>query len=587
MKPLLLLAAAAASVRGESFDYLIAGAGTAGLVLANRLSARANVTVAVIEPGPDVSRDPAVQSASAFDFAHYNRSINWEWTSAGQPQLGGRALSYRAGRAIGGTSAVNGMVYIRGDKAQYDAWEELGNPGWNWASLFSHHKALETFTPPTPAQAAHGGSFEPRDHGRTGPLAAGFPLGLSNSTFHEAARATWRALGLEEIRDLNGGATRGFAIAPQTLERDVGTRASSARAYYEPVRGRANLKIIRGAVQRITWRRDRGGEAVASGFEYVDAQGGLVRVGARREVVLSASAFVSPLILESSGVGNPRILSSLGIATKVSLPGVGESMQDHQSVVSVYSLKRPLAGKLPFSTMVTALDLFGGGGPTASVAASTRAKLAQWAQQASAACGGAISAAAALRRFRVQHDLIFRRNATVAELFPTNAAGSSSVVAQYWTTMAFSWGSVHLSAAPGGVARPAIDPRTLAVGLDAEMLERVGRLSQRAYGTAPLGDLFADNTAPGYGVLPRNATDAQWAAFVRATATNGLHVVGTCAMLPRALGGVVDAAARVYGTRNVRVVDASIIPMQVSGHTMGPLYGVAEKAAAIIIAGDA
>lgn len=205
-----------------------------------------------------------------------------------------------------------------------------------------------------------------------------------------------------------------------------------------------------------------------------------------------------------------RILEKLGIEVKVPLPGVGESMQDHNAASLTYALKVNLTGRFPFATMPTAHDVFGN--QTSAIAASTRAKLADWAKAASAANGGAISPKAFQKRFQVQHDLIFKKNVTIAELFPTNSG--TSVLAQFWTTMAFSWGSVHLGA-PDKIDEPVIDPKILFFDFDSQMLAGVGRLNQKAYTTAPLTDLVGTNISPGEDTLPLNATDDQWASFIR------------------------------------------------------------------------
>lgn len=197
------------------------------------------------------------------------------------------------------------MVYIRGDKAQYDAWETLGNKGWNWDSVFSYYKQQEGFIEPTNAQVANGATFDESAHGKSGPLDLGFPFTISNSSFHNKATDTWKALGLNTITDLNGGDSHGFVTAPMTLDPNAGVREDSARAFYTPAEERPNLKIIKGTVKRITWAEGRG-LAQANGFEYVDPTGDLVGVGARKEVILSASAYRNPLILEGSGVGNPK-----------------------------------------------------------------------------------------------------------------------------------------------------------------------------------------------------------------------------------------------------------------------------------------
>lgn len=275
-----------------------------------------------------------------------------------------------------------------------------------------------------------------------------------------------------------------------------------------------------------------------------------------------------------------RILKKLGIKTKLSLPGVGESLQDHNIVAMTYSLKQQFVGRIPYATMPTAHDLFGN--KTASIASSSLTKIGEYAKQLSSTFDGAISADAIEKRFRVQHDLIFKKNVTVAELFPTNTG--DGILAQFWTSMPFSWGNVHLGSRDG-IESPVIVPNIMATDFDLKMLTVVGRLSQKAFATTPLSDLIADNLTPGYAALPLEASDDQWASFLKGNVLNALHVVGSCAMLPVELGGVVDEKVKVHGTSNVRVVDASIIPSQLSGHTMAPVYGVAERAAAIILDG--
>lgn len=188
---------------------------------------------------------------------------------------------------------------------------------------------------------------------------------------------------------------------------------------------------------------------------------------------------------------------------------------------------------------------------------------------------------------------------TIAQLYPSNLA--NGLFAQFWTSLPFSLGSVHL-ASTEKINDPVITPNLLSTDFDIAMLAAVGRLSHKAYSTPPLSDLIAANTSPGYSTLPLDASDEQWAAYLKGTGefascishvgssfadclitvSNALHTIGTCAMLPKSLGGVVDSQVRVYGTRNVRVVDASMIPMPLSGHAMGPIYAVAEKASDLI-----
>lgn len=206
-------------------------------------------------------------------------------------------------------------------------------------------------------------------------------------------------------------------------------------------------------------------------------------------------------------------MKKLGIDVKVNLPGVGESLLDHNIVGMTYNYASNDSldnGRIQFATMPTAQDVFGD--KTASIAASSLAKLPEYAKALSATSDGAISASAIEKRFRIQHDLIFKKNVTVAELFPTNTG--SNIFAQFWTSMPFSWGSVHLGS-KDGIDEPVITPNIMATDFDVEMLTAVGRLSHKAFVTPPLSELIGDNTSPGYSILPLNASDKQWATYFK------------------------------------------------------------------------
>jgi len=196
----------------------------------------------------------------------------------------------------------------------------------------------------------------------------------------------------------------------------------------------------------------------------------------------------------------------------VALPGVGESLQDHHALAMTYGVVTPLTGRTPYAAMPNIHDVFSSTSRVSALATATGAKLSEWAAALSNASDGAISPSAIEKRFKVQHDLIFNKNVTIAELFPTNAG--SAFVAQFWTSMPFGWGSVHLSS-QGKTNEPAIDPRLMFFDFDLEMLAGVGRLSQKAYNTSPLKELFTTNISPGFEALPINATDGQWEGYVR------------------------------------------------------------------------
>ncbi|KAI1661826.1 putative GMC oxidoreductase [Daldinia decipiens] len=573
----LIFVALGAKAKCETFDYVIAGAGTCGLVLANRLSEDPNIQVAIVEPGDDVRNNPNVTDVGAFLRA-LNTEIDWQYATTPQPGADNKSIPFHAGKAIGGTSTINGMTYIRGDKAEFDAWKSLGNDGWDWDTLYPYFKQVEQFSPPTTVQQAAGATFNAEYHGKDGLVKTGFPFRLLNGSFHELAQQAWESLGYPLNLDVNGGETRGFDVWPQTLDRDANIREDAARAFYYPIEQRPNLKIIKGTVTKVTWANSLtdGNALLADGVEYLDPTGQTVVINAAKDVVLSAGSLRSPLILERSGVGNPNILKEHGIETKINLPGVGENLQDQPNVALEYTSNINLTGTIPYATFATAQDLFGK--QTSVVAEATSTKLSEWAQKVSDINNRAIDAHQLEEIFRIQHNLIFKDYVTIAETL-TSASGNI-LISAFWPLLPFSRGNVHLRSTEA--SDPAIDPEYFLIDFDLTVQTELGRLSQNLWYTDPIGDVVTGNLVPGDEALPRNATDAQWATFIASTVTPNHHPVGSASMMSRELGGVVDPKFKVYGTSNVRVVDASVLPMQISGHLTATLYAISERAAEFI-----
>ncbi|KAF3024920.1 hypothetical protein E8E14_013026 [Neopestalotiopsis sp. 37M] len=568
----------------EIYDYIIAGAGTCGSVVANRLSSDPNLTVLVIEPGLDERTNPNVTSVLGFLTA-FNTSIDWAYNITPQAGLGGRDLQYHAGKAWGGTSTINGMTFLRGDRAEVDAWEALGNTGWNWDALWPHYKGVERFEVPTPAQTEAGASWNPDFHGLEGELATGYPYELINGSIHDTWRQTWEGLGFPWNEDANGGDIRGISIWPYTLDRDADVREDASRAFIQPVESRPNLKIIQGTVKRLTWKEDVGTcEAEADGVEYLTAAGETITVQAQKEVILSAGALRSPLILESSGIGQSEYLQKLGIEPKIDLPGVGENMieQPLASIAYAGNAANATGTLIPFGLFINAQDTFGE--ETDAIAASTRANLSSWAADITAANGGVMSADALLKVFEVQHDLIFKDNVTIGELLTAfgEQYGYNFVANVWWPLLPFSRGSVHLKSVDA-IDDPAINPQYLLADFDVTMMTGVGRVAQSFFYQEPISDIITGALLPGDAILPRNATDEQWRSQLVNQVSPNHHALASAAMMSRELGGVVDPGLRVYDTRNVRVVDASVVPLQISGHLTATLYALADRAAAIIM----
>ncbi|XP_044722209.1 GMC oxidoreductase domain-containing protein [Hirsutella rhossiliensis] len=561
----------------ESFDYVIVGAGTCGLLVANRLSQDPDTTVALIDPGADERNNSLVSDPTLFTRVFLSQNLDWAYPSVPQAGAAGRVLTSHAGKGIGGSSLINGMVYIRGDKAQFDAWEELGNRGWNWNLFLRYYKKLERLFPPEPWQVDVGASVRPENHGYEGDLHVGFVPALQNGSFYHRVRASWGALGQGVNRD--------------TLDPGQNRRWDAATAYFWPVAGRPNLHLLNGTATRVLWKAGGVG-AEAEGVEYVTPGKERRMVCAKREVILSAGALRTPLILERSGVGNPRLLRGRGIEPVVDSPGVGENLIEQPNLSLIYASKQKLDGASPYAAFVSARDLFGSS--VGEVAARSRRSLGQWARQVARRNGGGPGAAAALERiFRIQHGLMFDKETTIAEYMTT--AFGDRLVASFWALQPFSRGSVHIrpSGAGGdnGTAAvpdaPAIDTQLLTVDLDTTVQVAAGRVAAQFWSTAPVSDLVADALAPNASdqlPLPPGgeATDAQWRRWARGAVVTNSHPLGTAAMMARELGGVVDPSLAVYGTARLRVVDASVLPMQPSGHLTATLYAVAERAAEMI-----
>lgn len=343
----LFLALPSAALAAGTADFVIVGAGTAGLVVANRLSADPDVTVTVIEPGNDERNNPNVTDPMKLNMP-IGTALDWQYQTTPQAWVNDRQFTMAQGKAWGGSSAINGMslqsgllstrvicfcvgnpasprndpnfsrhplgmTYLRGDAAVFDSWEDLGNRGWNWETLLPYFKKSEQYIAPSDVQMLTGASYEPGNHGLEGSVHVGYPAKLQPNNYSDAALATWETLSVAHSPDLNSGVGRGFGIGPQTLDPELNLRWDSARAYYSPVEKRRNLKMVKGTVKRITWSKERQGrpcknqcDVVADGVEYLTEDGKSHILKAKKEVVVSAGSFRSPLVLEGSGIGNPR-----------------------------------------------------------------------------------------------------------------------------------------------------------------------------------------------------------------------------------------------------------------------------------------
>ncbi|KAF9527980.1 hypothetical protein CPB83DRAFT_792222 [Crepidotus variabilis] len=559
------------------FDYIIVGGGTCGLVLANRLSEDSGVTVAVIEAGDSVFNNANVKNTTTYGLS-LGTSIDWQYSSAPQVYGNNRTLGYNQGKALGGTSVINGMTFVRPESAQIDLWEQLGNKGWNWSSLFENSKVAEHFVPPPSSQTALGAAYNPSYHGKEGHVGVGWTSAFIDTNAYQTFNTTWRNLAVPYNQDPNGGKLRGFSVWPYTQKDDI--RQDSARSYYWPIAAaRSNLQVfVNTTATRILWQKDATtGLEVADSVESVGANGTKLTISASREVIISAGSIRSPLLLEQSGVGNAQILKKFSIPSVIDLPSVGENLQDQPNNGVLAISNHTWVGSPPYVTFLTAQDLFGTNAST--VEAQVRKNIPSYAALIAQKSNGAFQASVQERLLTTQADLIFKDAISLVEIYHSPFSGIVNF--PFWNLLPFARGSIHVNS-QDPTAHPLINPNYFEFDFDLQVQVMAARTGRKALNTSPLSSVVKSEISPGTYTVSKDASDQVWGDWVKRTYTSNLHPVGTCAMLPRDIGGVVDAELKVYGTKNVRVVDASVLPFQVCGHLTSTLYGVAEKAAKII-----
>ncbi|THW32764.1 alcohol oxidase [Aureobasidium pullulans] len=553
------------------YDYIVVGGGTSGLVIANRLSEDPTVSVAVIEAGDQVFNNTNVTSASGYGKA-FGTEIDWAYESEAQVYAGNKTQILRAGKALGG------MTYMRAESSQIDSWKKVGN-NITWNSLLPYYKKSEYFEYPTEAQVSMGASYLPEYHGTEGPLAVSWPTEMVGNNFSSMLNATFKAMKLPWNGEANSGSMRGYNVFPKTFDRSLDLREDAARAYYYPFTTRPNLDVyLNSFAQRLTWSNDNSSVAFANGVVFTDKSGAEQSLLATKEVVLSAGSLRSPLLLELSGVGNPAVLESLGIEVKVNSPFVGENLQDQTTVDTNYDATQNFTGAGGFIGYFNATDVWGNS--TASFSKTIKASLEQYANKTVQATGGITNVDTLLRLFNIQHELIFEDEVVISEII-VNAPSASAGLIEYWGLMPFSRGNIHIKSANAS-APASINPNYFLLDYDIKQQIGTARTARKVATTAPLSNILTSETLPGLDSVPANASDAVWGDWLKSVYRSNYHYISTAAMMSKELGGVVDDNHLVYGTANVRVVDASVLPFQVSGHLTSTLYALAERAADVI-----
>ena len=588
---LSILAALAirADCASETYDYVIVGGGPAGLLVANRLSADPDVTVAVIEAGDSAYNNPNVSYVpkSILEYGLFiGTSIDWKYMTAPQKYAGNNSLNYWAGKALGGSTTINGMTYLRAEKDQIDAWEELGKEGWNWDGMLEYFLKQEGFEEPSEALKKKGAIYKDDVHGKDGELAVGFTPYLIGQGFVDILKETSEALGHPYNTDANDGNMRGFNTWPMTLNSTGPIRADGARSFYFPIASRPNLQVFfNTTAARIIWDEEQSAtsEVVASGVEVIDAKNATHTISASKEVVVAAGSIRSPAFLEHSGVGNPAVLDPLGIKTVNPLHSVGSNLPDQPQNGIAYNSSTNWTGYPTFVTYPTASDLFGDELP--ALVDEIRANLSAYAEAIVADYPpNTISVETQKQLLEHQVDLVFDPASTVPLAEILWAPTDHQIIAQLWNLIPLSRGSIHIQSTDAN-SPPSIDPNFLQLPIDMYVQAAAAISIRKHFATLPLAEHTIGEISPGFQAVPEHASwrDAAWDTWIKKSLGGNSHPVSTCAMLSKNLGGVVDMEGKVYGTHNVRVVDASVFPTQISGHLSASVYAIAGKLADAII----
>ena len=526
----------------REFDYLIVGGGSSGCVLANRLSENQNIRVCLIEAGPSDKSwflKPAISVMYAMKYKKYTS----QYFSSPQRSMNGRSIHIPRGKTLGGTSSINGMLYVRGHPSDYDNWAENGNIGWDWQSVLPYFKKSEK----------NHNFKSSKLHGTDGLLNVrklDDPNPVNQAYFSSA-----KQLQFPFNQDFNGIQQEGVGHYQSTMTK--GIRNSASAAFLRPVKHRKNLTIMTNIeVEGVSLKNSQ-----ATGIR-VSRGNTKFEIKAKKEVLLCAGSIGSPSILMRSGVGSPSTLSKAGINTIHPLPGVGENLQDHASCTiyvktssrSPYGISFPVLPKLAawgFDYFLRRRGLF----------ASNIME-----------CGGFLKTEKSLQHPNIQHIFMpaFRQPP------PNMLAYGHGYSLNTILLRPKSTGSVKIKS-PNPSEAPIIDLNMLDAAEDLEALVAAIKTSRQILSSREFSHLKPKEFRPG----PQVQTDEDWKEYIRANAQTVYHPVGTCKM---GVGedAVVDPNLSVRGLRNLRVIDASIMPRIVGGNTNAPTIMIAEKGADII-----
>ncbi|CUS14907.1 unnamed protein product [Tuber aestivum] len=578
----------------DAYDYVIIGGGTSGLTVANRLSEDSSKTVLVIESGPmdDGSESFRVPYLGR-GYLNFGTKFDWNISSVPSQSLGGRSIIMPSARVLGGTSSINGMQFAKGAVSDYDAWEELGNEGWNFESLAKYFRKSENFTAPSEKLVKEFGvTYDKSAHGFTGFIHSSFPRFLWPQLKNWVG--AMKSLGHSVSQDpANGGALQLF-WSPLSLNPDTQTRSFS-REYYDGAQDRPNLHVLLDST--VTKLLTSGDERVrVDAVEFLSsagAQNGCVKV--KKEAILAAGSIFSPQILQVSGIGPASLLKSLGIKVVVDLPGVGANLQGHVYNVIFYQMANASLAATNLTTNPTFYNEmhelyktkqdgpFTNNGanmiamlPLSDITSDNLQNLFEVPSKNLSHQDTSLS-----KGYQAQLKILHHR-LTTPNMAATEVVWLNEGAMIFSVMHPLSRGTVTTTSSSLLAGIPAVDTGHLAHPMDTRIFVETLKYTRKIAATDEMQKLGLIEVTPGAGVN----TDEQLEKAVRDMSNQMYHMTSTCAMMKRDLGGVVNKDLKVYGVRNLRVVDASVQPLIPAAHVQSTVYAVAEKAADLIKAGD-
>ena len=524
-----------------TYDFIIIGAGSAGCVLANRLTEDGRTTVALLEAG---GRDtnPWIHVPAGYFRTMFNPEVTWQYGAGPEPHLDGRIVPWPRGRVLGGSSSINGLLYVRGQARDYDVWRQLGNVGWSFKDVLPYFRRSED---------QERGSDEL--HGSGGPLAVS-DVRMSNPLCEAFIEAASQA-GVPKTRDFNGERQEGAGYY-QLTTRD-GRRASTAMSYLHPASKRPNLRVITGAEVHNLVLDGK----TATGVRYRN-NGVMHTIKAGREVLLAAGAIGSPQILELSGIGRGDVLKTAGVDVRHDLPGVGENLQDHYQVRFIYEVTTPdslnAVWNSPWRQFKTGIEY----------AVTRRGILTVGA--------GVVGIFAKTRPELDEPDIQFHFMPLSAERPGQGLHNFSGVTSSVCVLRPDSRGHQHIVSSDP-TAQPSIIANYLATENDRRITLDGMKLARKIAEQPAFKPIVRREYFPG----PQVQTEDDFMATAKERGATVFHPCGTCKMGadPKA---VVDQRLKVHGIKGLRVIDASIMPNMISGNTNAPTIMIAEKASDMI-----